>query len=105
MAQLLLFVLDAKEGINKICFSLSDIQDWLVKKGFRNHDTSSVRSVLQNTWQLKPETNSLTYLQYKLGTDGVLYEFSNTGRFYSVSEKDILKLNNLDEPDESLISP
>jgi Family of unknown function (DUF5906) len=104
MAQLLLFILDAKEGINKICFSLSDIQDWLVKKGFRNHDTTSVRSVLQNTWQLKPEANSLTYLQFKLGTDGILYEFNNTGRFYTVSEKDVLKLNNLDEPDESLIS-
>lgn len=104
MAQLLLFVLDSRDRVEKICFSLSDMQDWLVKKGFRNHDTSSVRSVLQNVWQLKPQSNSLTYLQYKLGTDGIVYEYTSTGRYYTVLEKDVLKLNNLDEPDESFIS-
>src|SRR5205823_11494426 len=61
MAQLLLSILDIKENLQEICFTLSDMQDWLVKKGFRGYETSSVKRVLQNVWNLKPSENSLTY--------------------------------------------
>src|SRR4051812_20549365 len=74
MAQLLLSILDLKDGIEEIHFSLSDVQDWLVKKGFRGYDSGAIRNVLQNTWNLRPENNSITYLQYRFGTDGNIYE-------------------------------
>src|ERR1019366_3838711 len=81
MSHLLLSILDVKESIQEICFSLSDIQDWLIKRGFRGSDTGAIRSVLQNAWNLKPECNSLAYLQYKYGTDGIIYEFNTKGRY------------------------
>src|SRR4051812_1713775 len=104
MAQLLLSILDAKEGIQEITFSLSDMQDWLIKKGFRGYDSSSIKNILQNTWQLKPTTNSLTYLQYRLGHDGNIYEFTIKGRFYTLSEKKVYSLNYLDDFDAVDIS-
>jgi hypothetical protein len=104
MAQLLLSILDAKEGIEEITFSLSDLQDWLIKKGFRGYDSSSIKNILQNTWQLKPTTNSLTYLHYRVGHDGNIYEFTIKGRFYTLSEKKVYSLNNLDDFDAVDIS-
>jgi hypothetical protein len=102
MSQLLLSILDSRDFITEISFTLSDMQDWLAKKGFR-HDSSTIRTVLQTTWQLKPVPNSLTYLQYKFGIDGV-YEFNSKGRFYTVTKKLVLSLNNLDEFDAEAIN-
>ncbi len=104
MAQLLLSILYVKEGIEEIQFSLSDIQDWLAKKGFRGYDSGSIRNVLQNTWNLRPESNSITYLQYRFGTDGNIYDFNITGRFYRINQKKIFHLNNLDDFDAILIT-
>jgi len=99
MAQLLLSILDVKEDIEEIHFSLSDIQDWLAKKGFRGYDSGAIRNVLQNTWNLRPESNSITYLQYRFGTDGNIYELNIKGRFYRINQKTIFNLNNLDDFD------
>jgi hypothetical protein len=104
MAQLLLSILDIKEGVEEIQFSLSDIQDWLVKKGFRGYETGAIKNVLQNTWNLKPQNNSITYLQYKFAADGNLYEFNIKGRFYMITQKEVYKLNNLDDFDAILIT-
>lgn len=104
IAQLLLMLLEAKEQAQELNFSLSDVQDWLVKKGFRNHDTANIRHVLQQLWHLKPVQNSLTYLQYKIGTDGMIYEYNNKGRYYTLTQKEVFTLNNLDETDENSIS-
>ncbi len=65
VAAILLSILDVNEQATHICFSLSDVQDWLQKKGFRDYDISTVRNVLQNLWHLKPTDNSYGYLQYK----------------------------------------
>jgi len=99
IAQLLLSILDVKEGIEEIHFSLSDIQDWLAKRGFRGYDSGAIRNVLQNTWNLRPENNSITYLQYRFGTDGNISEFNIKGRFYRINQKMIFNLNNLDDFD------
>ena len=99
MAQRLLSILDVKEGIEEIQFSLSDMQDWQAKKGFRGNDSGAIRNVLQNTWNLRPENNSITYLQYRFGTDGNIYEFSIKGRFYRMDQKKVFNLNNLDDFD------
>ncbi len=104
MAHLILFFLDAKEAVREICFSLSDMQDWLFKKGFRGHDAVAIRNVLQNIWQLRPVNNSLSYLQYKLGTDGAIYEYNAKGRYYSLKQEEIYKLNNLDDCDDKNIN-
>lgn len=104
MAQLLLSLVDVKEGVSEISFSLSDLQDWLIKKGFRGQDSGAIKQVLQNTWQLKPTSNSLTYLQYKFGTDGNISEVHTKGRFYTLSQKEVWKLNNLDDFDAGSIS-
>ena len=55
--------------------------------------------MLQNTWQLKPTGNSLTYLQYRFGSDGNIYEFTIKGRFYTLSKEKVYSLNNLDDFD------
>lgn len=104
MAQLLLSILDLKENLQEICFTLSDMQDWLSKKGFRGYETNPIKRVLQNVWNLKPTDNSLAYLQYKLGADGMVYEYNQKGRFYKVILKEVLRLNNIDDFDEKSIS-
>jgi hypothetical protein len=99
MAQLLLSIIDIKENIRELHFTLSDIQEWLARKGFRGNDTGTIKNVLQNTWKLKPASNSLSYLQFKIGTDGSIIEFNTKGRFYTITQKEVYKLNNLDDFD------
>jgi hypothetical protein len=101
MAQILLHILDTKDEVHEICFCLSDMQEWLQRKGFNNRDATAIRKVLQNEWKLKPANNSNAYLQYRLSIDGTIYEYNQKGRFYSISKTDILKQNNLDELDDS----
>ena len=86
----------------EISFTLSDMQDWLAKKGFR-YDSGTIKNVLKNAWQLKPVPNSLTYLQYKFGVEGI-YEFNIKGRFYTVTQKMVLRFNNLDDFDAENIN-
>lgn len=100
MAQLLLQILDMKEPIDEICFCISDLQDWLQKKGVHSRDAAVIRKILQQEWKLKPSENSNSYLQYRLGSDGSIYEFMQKGRFYSIKKTEILKLNNLDDFDD-----
>ena len=57
MAQIILTIIDQKE-LSEIRFSLSDMQEWLQKKGFRGYDSSSIKKVLQDTWKLVPSENS-----------------------------------------------
>ncbi|MEI6947327.1 hypothetical protein V9K67_09045 [Paraflavisolibacter sp. H34] len=104
MAGLLLHIMDNREGIVEVCFCVSDMQDWLLKKGFRGHDSGSIRKVLQDNWKLKPSENSNSYTQYRLGGDGTLYEYSSKGRFYRLSQKEVLKLNFPDDFDDSSIT-
>lgn len=99
MAQLLLLILDTKDNPGQLQFTLSDVQEWLMKKGFKGHDSGAIKRVLQNVWKLKPTVNSLTYVQYRFGSDGVIHEHNIKGRFYHVSEKEVLRLNNLDDFD------
>lgn len=105
MAQLLLFVLDSKDDRDEIQFTLSDMQEWLLKKGFKGNDSNSIKRVLQSIWKLKPSDNSLTYWQYRFGGDGAIHEYQVKGRFYSISKKEVFNLNNLDAADaEALIN-
>ena len=104
MSQILLFILDSKETIKEICFCLSDMQDWLIKKGFRGYDSGSIKRVLQDEWKLHPSDNSNSYQQYRILGDGTIYEYTQKGRFYKLSEKEILKLNNLDDFDAENIN-
>lgn len=103
MAQILLHVMDSREGINEICFCTPDMQDWLQRKGFSNRDVNAIRKVLQGEWKLKPSDNSNAYLQYKIGTDGMIYEYNQKGRFYTIKKNEVLKLNYIDDFDENLI--
>jgi len=104
VAQILLFLLDNREGVQEINFCISDVQDWLVKRGWRGQDSAAIRRLLQDGWKLQPSPNSNAYLQYRIGTDGVIYEFNQKGRFYTLSKKEVLTLNNLDDFDEKSIS-
>jgi hypothetical protein len=104
MALVLLTILDSREEEEGISFCLADMQAWLQKKGFRNYDSNSIKSVLQDGWKLKPVSNSLTYLQYRLGGDGNIYESQQKGRFYTMTKKRVLDLNNFDELDENSIT-
>ncbi len=92
MSQILLTIVDQKE-LSEICFSLSDMQEWLQKKGFRGYDSNSIRKVLQDSWKLIPSENSNAYTQYRLGVDGSLYEYNHKGRYYKLSQKEVLNLH------------
>jgi hypothetical protein len=79
--------------VKEVKFCVGDIQDWLNKKGFRNHDTTAIRRVLQNVWNLKPAANSNSYNQYKIGLDGTIYESTQKGRYFVMSIKAIEMIN------------
>ena len=101
MAQILLNILDTQTEAEEVCFCLSDMQEWLQRKGFNNRDISAIKKVLQSEWKLKPSDNSNAYLQYRISSDGAINEYNQKGRFYSISKIEVLKHNNLDELDDS----
>ncbi len=103
MAQILLTIVDQKE-LREICFSLSDMQEWLQKKGFRVYDSNSIRKVLQETWELTPSENSNSYIQYRLSSDGSIYEYNYKGRYYKLSQNEVLKHYYSDDFDDKSIS-
>ncbi|MDH7464136.1 DUF5906 domain-containing protein [Chitinophagaceae bacterium 26-R-25] len=103
MAQILLHIIDTKETVQTVCFCISDMQDWLQKKGIHHRDIASIRKILQQEWKLKPADNSNSYLQYRFGSDGIIYEFMQKGRFYAIENKQVLKLNNPDDFDDNNI--
>ncbi len=92
IAQILLSIADVKE-VDEVKFCVGDIQDWLLKKGFRNHDSTTIRRVLQSIWGLKPAANSNSYTQYKIGSDGTIYESTQKGRYFTLSMNAIEKVN------------
>jgi hypothetical protein len=102
MSQILLMIVDQKE-LGEICFSLSDIQDWLQKKGYRGYDSNSIRKVLQDAWKLSPSENSNSYTQYRFSSDGSIYEYSYKGRFYKLSQSEVLKHYYSDDFDDKNI--
>jgi hypothetical protein len=104
IAQLLLLLIDSKENTDLICFCLSDIQDWFLKRGIRGYDSTVIKKILQDNWKLKPAPNSITYLQYRIGYDGTIYDFNQKGRFYQLTKKEVLNLNFFDEFDEKIIN-
>jgi hypothetical protein len=104
IAQLLLLLIDSKENTDLICFCLSDIQDWFLKRGIRGYDSTVIKKILQDNWKLKPAPNSITYLQHRIGYDGTIYEFNQKGRFYQLTKKEVLNLNFFDEFDEKIIN-
>ncbi len=103
MAQIILTITDQKE-LSEICFCLSDMQEWLQKKGFRGYDSNSIRKVLQDTWRLAPSENSNAYTQYRLGSDGSIYEYNYKGRYYKLSKNEILNLYYSDDYDDKSVS-
>jgi hypothetical protein len=102
MSQILVMIIDHKE-LSEICFSLSDMQDWLQKKGFRGYDSNSIRKVLQDHWKLNPSENSNSYTQYRLSSDGSIYEYSYKGRFYKLSQNEVLNHYYSDDFDDKSI--
>jgi hypothetical protein len=92
MAGIMLAIIDDKD-LSELRFCVGDVQDWLNRKGFRNHDTAAIRRVLQNVWNLKPASNSNAYSQYRLASDGSIYEAAQKGRYYTLDAETILKLN------------
>jgi len=92
LASLLLLIADEK-GLNELRFCTGDVQDWMIRKGIRNQDTTAIRRILQNVWNLKPAPNSNAYTQYKFSTENNIYEAPSKGRFYTMSLEMILKLN------------
>lgn len=104
MAQILSTIIDQKEEVEEICFCISDMQDWLKLKCFRGNDSNSIRRILQENWNLKPSSNSNSYLQYRMSTDGSLYEYVHKGRFFRLSKKMVWNLNTFDDFDDTVIN-
>lgn len=92
MSGALLTIADEKE-ITEIKFCISDMQNWLNRKGFRYHNIGSIKRILQQSWKLRPAGNSNTYNQYRIAGDGSIYETVQKGRYYAMGLEMILKLN------------
>lgn len=105
LAQILLVIIDTRENpIDEVYFTLSDAHEWLKNKLNRNYDLAAVKRVLQQEWNLSPTNNAFNYTQYRIGFDGMVYTPAEKakGRFYSISKKKILELNNIvDAVDDS----
>lgn len=80
------------------------MQDWLMRKGFRGHDSISIRRVFQTDWKLQPSPNSNSYQQYRIAVDGNIHESTQKGRYYKLSAKEVLNLNNIDDFDDNGIT-
>jgi len=97
MAQILLDIVDQLKDVKSICFCVSDMQDWLMRKDFRGHDSVTIRRVFQTDWKLQPSANSNSYQQYRIAVDGSIHESTQKGRFYKLTEKEVQQLNNIDD--------
>jgi hypothetical protein len=42
--------------------------------------------------ETSPSVNSNAYTQYRLGSDGSIYEYNYKGRYYKLSQKEVLDL-------------
>jgi hypothetical protein len=104
MAQMLLNILDLKDNIDEIAFCISDMQDWLQRKGINNREANFIKRVLQDEWKLKPSNNSNSYQQFRLGGDGTISEYTQKGRYYTIKKKEVLKHNNIDDFDDNSIT-
>jgi hypothetical protein len=51
-----------------------------------------------------PSENSNAYTQYRLGSDGSIYEYNYKGRYYKLSQKEVLNLYYSDDFDDKSIS-
>jgi len=101
LAQLLLVIIDTREEpIDEIQFTLSDAHEWLKNKINKNYDVAAVKRVLQQEWNLYSTNNAFNYTQYRIGLDGVVYSPGEKvkGRFYTISKKRVLELNNIVDP-------
>lgn len=92
IAGVLLAIADEKE-LTQIRFTTMDLHDWLNRKGVRGHDTSAIKRILQNVWNLKPAPNSNAYTQFRYGLEGGIYDVQSKGRFYQMDMETILKHN------------
>ncbi|HEY8659359.1 MAG TPA: primase-helicase family protein [Hanamia sp.] len=92
MSGAMLAIADEKE-ITELKFCITDMQHWLNRKGFRTHDFGSIKRILQQSWKLRPAGNSNTYNQYRISSDGSIYESVQKGRYYMMELDAILKLN------------
>jgi len=91
---LLTTIIENRE-IPEVCFCVNDLQDWLLKKGNRGVESFLIRKILQEEWDLKPSPNSLSYTRYAFLTDGTIAEDSSKGRFYTINQEMISKLERI----------
>jgi hypothetical protein len=88
----MLVIIEEKE-LDELCFCISDIQDWLNKKGFKAIEFSLIKRILQNEWKLEPASNSYSYSRCKFFSDGGIAEEAAKGRYYKISKELIIKYN------------
>lgn len=94
IAHILLTIIDEKE-LEEVRFCTADVQDWLNRKHIRYKDVIQIKRILQNTWRLLPAKNSLAYTQFKLLSDGTVFEQAGKGRYYSLSKGQINEYNDI----------
>lgn len=88
----MLFIIEEKE-LNELCFCISDIQDWLSRKGFKAVESLQIKRILQNDWKLEPSANSYSYTRFKFLTDGSILEENAKGRYYKMSKEIVININ------------
>ena len=105
IAQVLLELCDHNESLTELSFCLGDVQQWLKIKGIYKGDSSSLKQVLQTQWNLSTQKNSNIYVQYRIGPNGDIFKKpQHKGRYYTISKKQILSINDIDDSDEKLIT-
>lgn len=105
LAQAAITILDNMEDdAGNLQFCLSDAQNWLKSRGIRCNDSTVIKRILQNQWNLKPLSNSIQYIKWQISPDGTIYFTKAKGRYYNLSRKALENLYFSDANDASDIT-
>lgn len=75
-------------SINSLDICVKDIYNLLVFRGYRGSDLEerNIKKILQNSWELTPVSNGLTYTKYVVGSNlgGEYTAVKAVGRYYTI---------------------
>ncbi len=92
LANIIAMIIDnLPDGEEAIDFCINDAQSWL--KGIRvRPDSQSIKKILQNNWNLQPNSNSNSYQKWVIAPDGSVFSSKAKGRFYTITKKNLKDL-------------
>lgn len=105
LANLIITIIDnLPDDEDSIDFCLNDTLNWLKRTKLNSVDIQAIKKILQDKWKLKPKLNSNAYKKWLLTSDGNICPIKAKGRFYSMTKKNLIKLNFFDDTDDNPVT-